>query len=65
MAIIKKKQLNQMSRPDMVTRLSELRLELAKERGQIAIGGTPVNPGRIKEIKKTIARMLTKLKEKK
>lgn len=62
MAIIKKKQLKQMSRPDLINRLNELRLELAKERGQIAIGGTPSNPGRIKEIKRTIARILTELK---
>jgi large subunit ribosomal protein L29 len=52
-----------MSRPDLINRLSELRLELAKEKGNIAIGGTPSNPGRIKEIKKTIARILTELKK--
>ena len=62
MAIIKKKQLKQMSRPDLINRLNELRLELAKERGQVAIGGTPSNPGRIKEIKKTIARILIEIK---
>ncbi|MFH1228953.1 MAG: 50S ribosomal protein L29 [Candidatus Aenigmatarchaeota archaeon] len=62
MAIIKKKQLKQMSRPDLVKRLSELRLELAKDKGQIAIGGTPSNAGRFREIKKTIARILTQIK---
>jgi len=62
MAIIKKKQLKQMSRPDLINRLNELRLELAKERGQIAVGGSPSNSGRVKEIKKTIARILTELK---
>jgi len=51
-----------MSRPDLINRLNELRLELAKERGQVAIGGTPSNPGRIKEIKKTIARILIEIK---
>lgn len=62
LAIIKKKQLKQMSRPDLINRLSELRLELAKERGQIAIGGTPSNPGRVKELKRTVARLITELK---
>lgn len=62
MAIIKKKQLKQMSDADLAGRLGELRLELAKERGQIAIGGTPANPGRIKELKRTIARILTQKK---
>ncbi len=64
MAIIKKKQLKQMSDSDLSTRLGELRLEMAKERGQIAIGGTPSNPGRIKEIKRTIARILTQIRMK-
>ncbi len=51
-----------MSHNDLIKRLNELKLELVKEKGQIAIGGTPSNPGRIKEIKKTIARILTELK---
>jgi large subunit ribosomal protein L29 len=53
-----------MSDSDLSTRLGELRLEMAKERGQIAIGGTPSNPGRIKEIKRTIARILTQIRMK-
>lgn len=63
LAILKKKQLKQMTRTDMINRLNELRLELAKERGQLAIGGTPTNPGRVKEIRKTIAKLLTELKK--
>ena len=51
-----------MNNIDLIKRLNELRLELAKEKGQIAIGGSPSNPGRIREIKKTIARILTELK---
>ena len=62
LAILKKKQMKEMNNVDLLNRLSELRLELAKEKGQIAIGGSPSNPGRIKEIKKTIARILTELK---
>jgi len=64
LAILKKKQLKQMAQTDMINRLNELRLELAKERGQIAIGGTPSNPGRVKEIRKTIAKLLTELNKK-
>ena len=62
MAIIKKKQMKEMNNVDLVKRMRELRLELAKEKGQIAIGGTASNPGKIKETKKTIARILTELK---
>ncbi|MEM5778520.1 MAG: 50S ribosomal protein L29 [Candidatus Aenigmatarchaeota archaeon] len=53
-----------MTKTDLINRLNELRLELAKERGQIAVGGSSSNPGKIKEIKKTIARILTELKTK-
>jgi large subunit ribosomal protein L29 len=62
LSILKKKQMKEMNNIDLIKRLNELRLELAKEKGQIAIGGSPSNPGRIREIKKTIARILTELK---
>ena len=62
MAIIKKRQLKEMTHDDIIKRLGELKLELVKDRGQIAIGGSPSNPGRVKEIKKTIAKILTELK---
>ncbi len=52
-----------MKKEDMHKRLSELRLELAKERGQIAIGGSASNPGKIREIKRTIARILTEMRK--
>jgi len=61
-AIIKKKQIKEMSHDDLIKRLSELKLELSKDKGQIAIGGSPSNPGRVKEVKKTIARILTEIK---
>ena len=61
MAILKKRQLKELSRIDLNKRLGELRLELAKEKGQVAIGGTPTNPGRVKEIKRTIARIITEI----
>jgi len=62
LAIIKKKQIKEMSHVDLVNRLNELKLEVVKEKGQIAIGGSPSNSGRVREIKKTIAKILTELK---
>ena len=47
---------------DLIKRLDELKLELVKDRGQIAVGGSPSNPGRVKTLKKTIAKILTELK---
>lgn len=63
MAILKADKAREMSRSDLEERLEDLNLELAKERGQIAVGGFPEDPGRIKEIRRTIARIKTVLGE--
>lgn len=63
MAIIKKRQMREMSEADMRKRLAELRLELSKDRAQIAVGGSPPNPGKTKETRKTIAKLLTEIKK--
>jgi len=52
-----------MTTTDLINRYTELKLEMAKEKGQIAIGGSASNPGRVREIRKTIARILTEIKE--
>lgn len=59
MAIIRKKAMKEMSREDLRKRLGELRLELSKDRAQIALGASPANPGRIRETRRAIARMIT------
>jgi large subunit ribosomal protein L29 len=43
--------------------LDDLRNELIKERGRAAMGGSPPSPGRIKDIRRNIARLLTIMKE--
>ena len=40
-------------------KLLELKKELVKVNAQIAMGTMPENPGRVKEIKRTIAKLLT------
>ncbi|HDJ96717.1 MAG TPA: 50S ribosomal protein L29 [Candidatus Aenigmarchaeota archaeon] len=65
MAILKAKKIREMSDNELKKKLSELRLELSKERGQVAMGGTVKNPGRIRELRKSIARILTILRERK
>ena len=59
MAIIRVSELRKLSPEDSQKKLSELHLELAKERANIHIGAPVSSPGRIKEIRKTIARMKT------
>ncbi len=46
------------------TKLSELKKELIKVNAQVAIGTTPKSPGQVKAIKKTIAKILTALRDK-
>ena len=59
MAVLKKKQIREMKLEDLNKRLNELRLELMKERGNIKVGRSIKNPGKIKELRKAIARILT------
>ncbi len=65
MAVIKIKDIHTMESSELNKRLSEFRLELAKDRGQISVGGSPANAGRMRQVKKTIARILTELNLKK
>lgn len=65
MAIIRKKELKQMNETQLKTKLLDLKKELMKFRAQAASGTPPQNPGQIKEIKRTIARILTILNNKK
>jgi len=59
MAIIRKNELAQMSEADRGKRLIDLRKEMIKINAQISTGTPPENPGRVREVKKTIARILT------
>ena len=59
------KDLRKLSDENLEKRLNELKLELLKERGNIEMGGNIKNPGKIKIIRRDIARVLTLKKEKK
>ena len=58
------KEIKSMGVEDLKGRLEELRKDLIKQNAQIATGTTPKNPGQVKQIKKTIARILTIMKTK-
>jgi len=60
---MKIKEIRKLSEEQQEKKLKELKLELLKERGNIEMGGNVKNPGRIKEIRKSIARILTIKKE--
>ena len=63
MAILRSEEIRDLSIEEMKERVRELKNELLRERAIIASGGAPENPGRIKEIKRTIARILTIMAE--
>jgi len=60
----KNKELKQMEKAQLESKLKELKIELMKINTQKSTGSNPENPGRIKQIKKTIARILTLIKNK-
>jgi len=63
MAIIDIDEVREMDQTEIKQQISDLQKELVQERGQIEVGGFSENPGRIGEMRKTIARMKTVLKE--
>ena len=63
MPILRMNQIREMSREDQEKRLEEFRTELSKVNTMIKAGGSIENPGRVKALKKTIARVLTVMRE--
>jgi len=59
MSIIRADDIRDMNPSEMESKLDELRFELARERALLATGSAPENPGRIRELKRTIARLST------
>ncbi|MDY6776921.1 MAG: 50S ribosomal protein L29 [Candidatus Nanohaloarchaea archaeon] len=64
MAILRTEEIRDMADEELEEKLEDLNLELSKEKGQIEVGGFPEDPGRIKEIRRTIARIKTVMGEK-
>ena len=62
--MVKKKDLKNMGKEELEKTLKDLKMELIKANSQVASGSAPKNPGQIKQSKKTIARIITFLKEK-
>lgn len=63
MSLLKTSELRKMTPEEKENKLKELRNELINERGVGAMGGAPVSPGKIKAIRKNIARLLTIMRE--
>ena len=59
MAILRKRELRQMLPEERKKKITELRAELTTIRTSVKSGGTVENPSRIRELRHTIARLLT------
>jgi len=56
---MKTRELRAMSKEEIETKLRETYLELMKENSVIASGSAPKNPGNLKNLKRTIAKIKT------
>jgi len=59
MAIVRKKDMRKFDEKELEKRLSDMRLELAKQKASIKIGASVSSPGRTRELRKSMARGLT------
>ncbi|MCE5337422.1 MULTISPECIES: 50S ribosomal protein L29 [unclassified Methanoculleus] len=59
MAIFRAKEVKQLSDTELLEQEQKLSLELIQERGKVSAGGATENPGRIREVRRTIARIRT------
>ncbi len=59
MPLLRTKEIRAMDSEARAKKLKELRDELMHERGVAAMGGAPPNPGKIKALRKNIARIHT------
>jgi len=59
MPILRVKEIRDMSSEERMKKLGEFRTELLRLKTMVRAGGTVENPARIKQLRKTIARMLT------
>jgi len=65
MAILRMKEITAMSTADIDKKLTELRTELTRLRTMISAGGAVENPTRVRELRRTIAQLLTVQNEQK
>ena len=59
MSLMKTSEIREMQPEERESRLMDLRSELMNERGIASMGGQPTSPGRMRAIKRQIARIMT------
>ena len=61
--VITSKEIREMSPEQRQEKLNELKSELMHERGVAAMGGSPPSPGKIRQLRMSIAKLLTIMRE--
>jgi large subunit ribosomal protein L29 len=59
MAIFRSRDVRQFSDVELSEQMEKLKIELIQHYGKVSAGGSTENPGRIRELRRTIARMKT------
>ncbi|HJJ54237.1 MAG TPA: 50S ribosomal protein L29 [Methanocorpusculum sp.] len=59
MAIFRAKEVAQFSDAELIENEQKLKIELIQNYGKVSAGGAPENPGKIREVRRTIARIKT------
>jgi large subunit ribosomal protein L29 len=59
MAIFRARDVQQLSDVEIGEQMEKLKIELIQHYGKVSAGGATENPGRIRELRRTIARMMT------
>ncbi len=63
LAVLRKREIAQLLPEEKRKKVTELRAELAQLRTSVKSGGTVDNPARIRELRRTVARLLTALNQ--
>jgi large subunit ribosomal protein L29 len=59
MAILRASEIRQLSDVELKEQMDKLRIELIQHYGKVSAGGSTENPGRIRELRRTVARLMT------
>jgi large subunit ribosomal protein L29 len=59
MALLRAREVQQLSEVELQEQMEKLRMELVQHYGKVSAGGATENPGHIGEIRRTIARLKT------
>lgn len=61
--VLNAKEIREFTTEERREKLEELKRELMHERGVAAMGGSPPSPGKIRQIRMSIAKLLTIMRE--